>query len=414
MLEETGLPTSRIWPTSTGHPNKQSAMNIHPQVRATTPETTEHFDVLIVGAGISGIGGAYHLTQQCPGHELRRRSRRRRASAARGSPTAIPASAPTATSTPSATASSRGPARRSPPRPRSSRTWARSSTRTTSAATSATGTGSTAARWSSADNLWTIEATRTDTGEALRFTANFLWMCQGYYRHAEGYTPEWPGMDRLHGPHRPPADLAGGPRLRGQARRRHRLRRHGGDADPGDGGRLRARHHAAALADLLPHRPQRHRDRRRAARARRSTRRGSTRSCAARSSTSRPCSPAAAFAEPETVKRGAARRRPRHPRPRLRHRARTSRRATGPGGSASPSCPTATCSRRIARRQGVGRHRRDRALHRDRHPAEVRQARSRPTSSSPPPASTSACSATSTSRSTASRWSSPTPSPIAA
>src|ERR1044071_3676294 len=28
---------------------------------------SEQFDVLIVGAGISGIGGAYHLTQQCPG-----------------------------------------------------------------------------------------------------------------------------------------------------------------------------------------------------------------------------------------------------------------------------------------------------------------------------------------------------------
>src|SRR5687767_14096878 len=30
-------------------------------------EQAEQFDVLIVGAGISGIGGAYHLTQQCPG-----------------------------------------------------------------------------------------------------------------------------------------------------------------------------------------------------------------------------------------------------------------------------------------------------------------------------------------------------------
>ena len=27
----------------------------------------EHFDVLIVGAGISGVGGAYHLRTQCPG-----------------------------------------------------------------------------------------------------------------------------------------------------------------------------------------------------------------------------------------------------------------------------------------------------------------------------------------------------------
>ena len=31
-----------------------------------TPKVGEHFDVLIVGAGISGIGGAYHLTQQSP------------------------------------------------------------------------------------------------------------------------------------------------------------------------------------------------------------------------------------------------------------------------------------------------------------------------------------------------------------
>src|SRR5579872_589459 len=34
----------------------------------TAPQTTtEHFDVLIVGAGISGVGAAYHLTKQCPG-----------------------------------------------------------------------------------------------------------------------------------------------------------------------------------------------------------------------------------------------------------------------------------------------------------------------------------------------------------
>ncbi|WP_337186615.1 NAD(P)/FAD-dependent oxidoreductase [Phenylobacterium sp.] len=50
------------------------------------------------------------------------------------------------------------------------------------------------AAWSSAENLWTIEAVKLDTGERLTFTAGFLWMCQGYYRHAEGYTPEWEGM----------------------------------------------------------------------------------------------------------------------------------------------------------------------------------------------------------------------------
>ncbi len=33
----------------------------------------------------------------------------------------------------------------------------------------------------------------------MRFTANFLWMCQGYYRHSEGFTPEWPEMDKFKG-----------------------------------------------------------------------------------------------------------------------------------------------------------------------------------------------------------------------
>jgi cation diffusion facilitator CzcD-associated flavoprotein CzcO len=55
------------------------------------------------------------------------------------------------------------------------------------------------ASWSSVEKLWTVEATRTDTGEALYFTCNFLWMCQGYYRHSEGYTPEWADMDKYNG-----------------------------------------------------------------------------------------------------------------------------------------------------------------------------------------------------------------------
>ena len=56
------------------------------------------------------------------------------------------------------------------------------------------------ATWSSDDQLWTVDVTRTDTGEQRRFTANFLWMCQGYYRHAVGHTPQWPGLDRFVGP----------------------------------------------------------------------------------------------------------------------------------------------------------------------------------------------------------------------
>ncbi len=35
------------------------------------------------------------------------------------------------------------------------------------------------ADWSSADKRWTLGVRRLDTGERLSFTCNFLWMCQG-------------------------------------------------------------------------------------------------------------------------------------------------------------------------------------------------------------------------------------------
>lgn len=57
----------------------------------------------------------------------------------------------------------------------------------------------TGAHFSRADNLWTIEATENESGKQKRFTANFLWMCQGYYNHEKPYTPEWEGMDDFGG-----------------------------------------------------------------------------------------------------------------------------------------------------------------------------------------------------------------------
>src|SRR5215472_7916270 len=53
--------------------------------------------------------------------------------------------------------------------------------------------------WLSHENRWTIDARRTDTNEEVRFSATFLWMCQGYYRHSKDYTPEWSGMSRYRG-----------------------------------------------------------------------------------------------------------------------------------------------------------------------------------------------------------------------
>jgi cation diffusion facilitator CzcD-associated flavoprotein CzcO len=48
------------------------------------------------------------------------------------------------------------------------------------------------AEWSAADQRWTVSAIHD--GREHRFKARFLYMCQGYYRHAEGYMPQWPGM----------------------------------------------------------------------------------------------------------------------------------------------------------------------------------------------------------------------------
>ena len=53
--------------------------------------------------------------------------------------------------------------------------------------------------WSTEDRRWTVDVTRADTGERLRFTADFLWMCQGYYNHEKPYQPRWEGMDRFQG-----------------------------------------------------------------------------------------------------------------------------------------------------------------------------------------------------------------------
>ncbi len=55
------------------------------------------------------------------------------------------------------------------------------------------------ADWSNEDSLWTVEAVRLETDETVRFTCNFLWMCQGYYRQHEGYTPDWQGMSDFKG-----------------------------------------------------------------------------------------------------------------------------------------------------------------------------------------------------------------------
>jgi len=173
-------------------------MNVSVSKNLPKTRPAEHFDVLIVGAGISGVGGAYHLTQQCPdktfvvlealesfgGTWLMHKYPGVRSDSDlytfgyRFKPWVGP---------PIATAGEIRKYMGDVIEENDLGKHIRYQHKILNAS------------WSSDANLWTIEAQRTDTGEFLTFTANFLWMCQGYYRHSEGYTPEWPGMQDFKG-----------------------------------------------------------------------------------------------------------------------------------------------------------------------------------------------------------------------
>ncbi len=55
------------------------------------------------------------------------------------------------------------------------------------------------ADWSSEDARWTVEAARGDSGETVHFTCHFLFICGGYYRYDEPYLPEFDGLERFQG-----------------------------------------------------------------------------------------------------------------------------------------------------------------------------------------------------------------------
>ena len=67
------------------------------------------------------------------------------------------------------------------------------------------------ASWSTSDAKWTIEAERNDTGAMVRFTCNFLFMNAGYYSYREGFTPQFKDIERFKGqlvhPQKWPDDL---------------------------------------------------------------------------------------------------------------------------------------------------------------------------------------------------------------
>ncbi len=167
-------------------------------ISASSTQATEHFDVLIVGAGISGIGSAYHLTTQLPGTSF--------------------VILETQENFGGTWLTHRYPGIRSDSDLHTFgyrfKPWVGPPIATAAEILGYMGEviddndlarhiryqhRILSASWSSDENLWTIEAIKADSDEPVRFTANFLWMCQGYYRHSEGYTPEWEDMKSFKG-----------------------------------------------------------------------------------------------------------------------------------------------------------------------------------------------------------------------
>jgi monooxygenase len=55
------------------------------------------------------------------------------------------------------------------------------------------------AQWSSAEARWSVDVERTDTGETFQMSCGFIYACTGYYRYDEGYTPGFDGIERFRG-----------------------------------------------------------------------------------------------------------------------------------------------------------------------------------------------------------------------
>lgn len=159
----------------------------------------EHFDVLIVGAGLSGIGAAWHLQKYCPGKSYALLEGRERLGGTWDlfrypgirSDSDMYTLGYSFKPWTDAKAIADGPSilryMTDVAREGGIKDHIRYGLKVKSAA------------WSSADAAWTVEAEKTATGEVVRLSCNFLYGCSGYYNYDEGFTPDFPGREAYQG-----------------------------------------------------------------------------------------------------------------------------------------------------------------------------------------------------------------------
>src|SRR5262245_26026132 len=161
--------------------------------------TLEHLDVLIVGAGLSGVGAGCHLETTCPGKTYAILEAREslggtwdlfRYPGIRSDSdmyTLGYAFRPWV----EAKAIADGPAILKYVKETAAEYRVDEKVRT--------GHRVVRAEWSTEDARWTVDVERSDTGETARMTCSCLFMCTGYYRYDKGYTPEFAGTERFKG-----------------------------------------------------------------------------------------------------------------------------------------------------------------------------------------------------------------------
>ena len=159
----------------------------------------EHFDVVIVGAGVSGIGAACHLRAKCPGRTFVILENR---DAIGGTWDLFRYPGIRSDSDMhtfgyifkpwlSNKAIADGPSIRDYVHEAATEHDVNARIRFRHAVTGAS--------WSTPDARWTVRATCRDSGNPVEFSCNFLFMCGGYYNYEKGHLPDFPGIERFAG-----------------------------------------------------------------------------------------------------------------------------------------------------------------------------------------------------------------------